>query len=170
VSDSGLWQIATTDGATRMAMRPSGIVGIGTTNPGGAQLQIAGTGANGFTLGVEGNVTQNLNNGGFVKAMITVDPFQLPQDYIQSCWNGTNGASSGNCGFTVVRNSPGDYSVTFGFDVRNRFVSLTMLNSSIGFPVAFANPGSTGVIVTINKDYSLASGDRVDNAFTLVIF
>jgi hypothetical protein len=153
-----------------MAIRPSGIVGIGTTNPSGAQLQIAGTGANGFTLGVEGNVTQNLNNGGFVKAMITVDPFQLPQNYIQKCWNGTNGASSGNCGFTVARNSPGDYLVTFGFDVSDRFVSLTMLSSSIGFPVAIASLGFTTVTVIINKDYSLASGDRVDNAFTLVIF
>ncbi len=33
VTDAGLWQIATTAGATRMAIDPAGLVGIGTTTP-----------------------------------------------------------------------------------------------------------------------------------------
>jgi hypothetical protein len=128
VTDGGLFQIATTAGSTRMVIDPNGNVGVGTAAP-QAKLQIAGTGTNGFTLGVEGNVTQNREKGGFAKAMVYVNG----DGTILRCYNGLTGASTGNCGFAVTHLGIGNHDITTPFQINDRFYSVSV-NS--GFPYA----------------------------------
>ena len=130
-----------------LAATQAGNVGIGSTNP-QARLQIAGTGSNGLTLGVEGNVAQNRNSGGFVKALIYVNGAGT----ILRCYNGVTGAATGNCGFSVTRFTAGGYGINFGFQVNDRFVSVTP---------AYYNPG--GVLYIGSASFSFpASPTTVD--------
>lgn len=72
-----------------------------------------------------GNLAQSEVRNGLPKAMLYVDPFLPAAQYIVRCYNGVSGASTGNCGFTVTRINSGIYDIAFGFQVDNRFVSLT---------------------------------------------
>ena len=87
-----------------------------------------------MTIDTNGNVIQNRDKGGFVKAMVYVNG----DGTLLRCYNGQTGSSSGNCGFTAARNnSPsGQYIVDFGFQISDRFWSAT---SHPGPKGSFAN-------------------------------
>ena len=110
----------------QMMIATGGSVGIGTTTP-GAKLTVIGEGSNGFSLGVSGNVgtggnaVQAREKGGWVKAMLYVGP----SGQILRCYNGITGSSSGDCGFSVTHFANGGYGINFGFQVDDRFVSVT---------------------------------------------
>ncbi len=91
-----------------IAITNSGNVGIGTTTP-LAKLHVAG------------NAVQDRDKGGIIKAMLYVGG----NGALVRCYNGVSGASTGNCGFTVERLTDGLYEVNFGFQVTDRFISLT---------------------------------------------
>jgi hypothetical protein len=157
VTDTGLWQIATTAGSTRMVINPTGNVGIGTATP-AAQLQIAGTGTNGFTLGVEGNVTQNLSSGGFAKAMIVLNA----NGTMARCFNGITGSSTGNCGFTIFHPGPGDYNIDFGFQVFDRFATVT---------ARFQGTLSYGPSANFIQVYTYTlNGSSIDSVLTIIVY
>jgi len=44
---------------------------------------------------------------------------------ITRCYNGTNGSTSSDCGFSVNNFTSGGFGINFGFPVANRFVSAT---------------------------------------------
>lgn len=112
------------DGGNTLINSGGGNVGIGTSSP-TARLTIIGDGLNGYSLGVSGNVgiggnvTQTRDRGGMVKAMIYVNS----NGTIARCYNGTNGSSSGNCGFSVNHINVGSYVIDFGFQVSDRFIN-----------------------------------------------
>jgi hypothetical protein len=146
-----------------MIINDAGNVGIGTLTP-SAKLQIAGTGANGFTLGVEGHVTQNRDKGGFVKALLFVNF----TGGIVSCYNGLTGATSGSCGFTVSRPLTGQYLVDFGFHVSDRFISVTPF-SSFGIAGKINDPFPTAnslYVTTVN----IGSNTPMDSGFFLIVY
>lgn len=157
VTDTGLLQFATTGGSTVMVMAPNLNVGVGTTTP-QAKLQIAGAGTNGYTLGVEGNVTQNLANGGFVKAMLVVNA----NGSIARCFNSTLAGSAASvvpCGFNAVL--AGDaalpvYSIDFGFQVDNRFLAITprvpSTSRNVAANYAIGNPNQISVFIVVTND------------------
>jgi hypothetical protein len=101
----------------------------------------------GFAIAAYGNVYQQRDKGGFVKAMIKVNENAT----IERCYNGLTGSASNGCGFTVVLDSLGSYLVDFGFDVTDRFISVTSIESYTpdhAHPIAIsAGEGANGVIV-----------------------
>lgn len=84
-----------------------------------------------MTILSDGNITQNRTNGGLIKAMLYVNA----DGTINRCYNGVTGLASGNCGFTISGSS-GTYTVNFGFQVRDRFLSV----AAQGIPGAIGNP------------------------------
>jgi hypothetical protein len=100
----------TNNGQPTMTVDTTGNVGVGTTTPRA-------------TLDVAGNAVQDRDKSGMVKAMLYVDG-TLVNPTILRCYNGSTGASTGNCGFTVTRNFDGIYVVNAGFQVSDRFISV----------------------------------------------
>ena len=93
------------------------IVGNGVIN---GTLDVAGN----TTIG--GNVAQNRDKNGLVKAMAFIDA----NGNILRCFNGITGSSNGSCGFTVFVSSGGfGYTIDLGFQADDRFVSVTPLEA-----------------------------------------
>lgn len=108
------------------------IVGNGVIN---GNLNVAGNITNG------GNVVQNRDKNGSVKAMVYVDQFAN----IVRCYNGVTGSTTGDCGISVDYSgvtNPGVYAVDFPFQVYDRFLAVT--------------PG-TGSSVTLSASFRLTS-------------
>ena len=110
---TGDWYIRSAAGNGNVIMQDTGgNVGIGTSNP-NAKLSLIG------------NATQDLSSRGFPKAMVYVNQVGT----ILRCYNGTNGSSSGGCGFSVSHTAEGPYFVNFGFDITNRFYVATPIST-----------------------------------------
>jgi hypothetical protein len=89
---------------------------------------VMGDSANGWAMQASGNATQSRARGGFVKAMVYVDPDGHPDDPIRQCFNSQRPpgqAQSGNCGITYASTGTGHYQINFGFQIGDRFVSAT---------------------------------------------
>ena len=109
----------------------------------------------GTAVHAEGNATQARDKGGWVKAMAYIDPFLPADQYVVRCYNSqVNGpaASTPNCGFTVTRFNPGYYRINFGFNVADRFISLTPQSSGL----------SGGYSSLAAMHVSAATGNTVD--------
>ena len=96
------------------------VYGENTSNSTG--FGVYGKGTTGYAMFAEGNAGQSRDKGGFVKAMVYVNG----NGTILRCYNGQTGSSSGNCGFTVTRTSPGLYFIDFGFQIDDRFYSVSV--------------------------------------------
>lgn len=140
----------------------SGTTGVGTTDLSGTSP--AGTGL----LRVAGDVTQNLANGGLVKAACHID--------------GTGGGASvsrsfnhlpGGSSISVTRLAIGQYIVDFGADVTGRFYTATL-----GGAVAGVNPTNGGLEVTPRTGNANAifvvtydsAGATVDNDYYVAVY
>ena len=154
----------TNNGQPTMTVDTTGNVGIGTTTPRA-------------TLDVAGNAVQDRDKGGMVKAMLYVDG-TLVSPTIVRCYNGVTGASTGNCGFTVILLSNGSYEIGFGFQVSDRFVSIT---ASLGKPplvgLSFLNMGSNfsfnsqdNTVLRVHTFYSANADIRHDAVFMLIVY
>jgi hypothetical protein len=108
-----------------MVKNGSGNVGIGTGTP-AHKLHIAGEGASGYAIGIEGNATQNRDKGGWVKAMAKVNAdFTIDRQF--SAFGGTITAMDDPSTFGTT------YLVTFPFQVNDRYISVQpFLNGSVG--------------------------------------
>lgn len=124
-------------------------------NPANYDMQITDT----------GNLAQSEQRNGLPKAMLYVDPFLPAAQYIVRCYNGVSGASgtgNGSCGgFNVVRTSAGIYTITFPFQVNQRFLSATQ---EFNFIVrAFFTSANTVSVQMFN-------GGNFDSPFFLIIY
>jgi hypothetical protein len=111
------------DGVHGVAHGPaSGVTGINDSTSG---VGVWGQGP-GQAFYANGNVAQNRTNGGWVKAMVYASGFF--GGAIAGCFNSTlSGAAATTppCGFSIFPFGTGDYVVDFGFEVDDRFFSLT---------------------------------------------
>jgi hypothetical protein len=151
-----------------MVISNQGNVGIGTTAP-NAKLFVQGEAANGVGIAATGNASQSRNKGGWIKAMV----FVLANGTIARCYNGLTGASTGNCGFSVTRIFNRIYSVDFGFQVSDRFVSVTTstILDSIPAETIAARIQATSNINQINVlTFYANSGDYVVSDFYLIVY
>ena len=103
-----------------------GVIGVNTATGG---IGIYGSAPNGDGFYTNNNVYQDRSAGGWVKAMALVDG-----NGIALCFNSTligAPATVPPCGFTLHAWGVGDYTIDFGFEVDDRFVSTTGTNNQI---------------------------------------
>lgn len=120
--------------------------------------------AGGRAFYAEGNVAQALSDNGLVKAMIYVNP----NGSINRCYNGLTNSTAGGCGFVVTRNSNGNYTVNFNFQIDNRFVvGNSFDNPANGCPGSvlyiYTTTGSTANVATL-------CSVQDDAPFTLIVY
>ena len=116
-----------------------------------SNFSISGDGRIGGTLVIVGNtifrdnIVQTRDKSGLVKAMIYVSANAA----ILRCYNGNTAASTGNCGFSVTKGTgtiDGHYNIDMGFQVSDRFVSVTpsadggAVNIGVNFRFITSNP------------------------------
>ena len=151
-----------------------GVFGVSTSSAGVAVY--ARNNFGGRAVFAEGNVAQALSGNGLVKAMIYVNG----DGTIVRCYNGIANSSTGNCGFSVVKSnvSDGIYDINFGFQVNNRFLSVTAqqtFTASNGVYIGtgyafFQDPNNNQVEVSTfitNVDFN---GARADNPFMVIVY
>jgi len=145
------------EGVYGISVSGAGVAGRSTSNVGvyGESTGTSGVGlyarnlSGGRAFYAEGNVAQSLSSNGLVKAMLYVQ-----QDgAILRCYNGVTNVSTGNCGFSITRPITGNhivYRINFGFQVNDRFVSVTPhgsfpVNIGVAFFFVAASPNSVDV-------------------------
>ncbi|MBS1786105.1 MAG: hypothetical protein JST85_00180 [Acidobacteria bacterium] len=129
---------------------------------------VYGKGTSGYAMYAEGNAGQSRNKGGLVKAMIYVDPFLPASQYIVRCYNGITNSSTGNCGFSMVRDFIGTYRINFGFQISDRFFSLSLSNAGITGAIFVNATNEIGI-----STYDVSSGDNAqhtDSRFYVLVY
>ena len=109
---------------------------------------------------------QPANANGLVKAMIYVNT----DGTIIRCYNGIANSSTGTCGFSISQ-SFGSYSITFPFQVNNRFVSVTpeaayIVNVGASFFYNTTNQISVRMFATD----STAGTNGTPHPFTIIVY
>jgi hypothetical protein len=102
----------------------SGVTGL-SDNPSGVGVWAQGPG---YALYANGNTGQARSAGGLVKAMALVDGISTPYN-IERCFNSAlsgGAASTPPCGFVLQQIAAGQFNVDFGFEVDDRFFSVTL--------------------------------------------
>jgi hypothetical protein len=160
-----------------------GVEGVNTATGG---IGIHGSAPNGDGFFTENNVQQSRTAGGWVKAMALVD-----QNGVGICFNSTligAPATVSPCGFAFHAWGAGDYTVDFGFEVDDRFVSATgatgvpipstppagfvanvCVNGSGGCPNTIT-PNQVEVVITCSTDGLVCSNNFADDKVYLVIY
>jgi hypothetical protein len=145
----------------------SGSTGIGVTGMslgasgyGVAGYNFAGTGVgvyasgNGWGFYTDSNVHQGVNAGGWVKGMVVADSDSGIGVGITRCFNSTlpaGPATTPPCGFIAYGGNGGPVTIDFGFDVSQRFVSVTMIE-----------PAPTSATACVSADCGLDSNNYVE--------
>jgi hypothetical protein len=123
-----------------------GNVGINTSSPTQARLQVEGGTQNGivaatqsanrYALFANGNAGQVRDKGGMVKAMLYIT-YTSNSATIARCYDGVVLASSNGCSSIVFRNGGFNSSirVAFPYTIGDRFLSLTALNGETLFNI-----------------------------------
>lgn len=168
------------EGVYGISSSGAGVAGRSTSNTGvyGEAASLVGVGvyarnlSGGRAFFAEGNVAQTLSSNGLVKAMLYVQ-----QDgVILRCYNSTTNVSSGNCGFSITRVITGNhfvYRINFGFQVNDRFVSVTPRGSfpvNIGATFFFVNGSPNAVDVdTFIPDVTYVDSST-DANFMIIVY
>jgi hypothetical protein len=103
----------------------SGVGVIGENNSTGIGVTGKSLGGQGLAFSAAGNVQQDRTSGGWIKALLFVNAAQAPYT-IQRCFNSSlNGtaATTPPCGFNLIEQGPGVFTINFGFEVDDRFVN-----------------------------------------------
>ncbi len=103
-----------------------------------------------YGFATDGNVQQARTAGGWVKAMVVIQGIKAPYT-IPNCFNSTLGGAAATtppCGFTLAEVQPGEFTVGFGFEVDDRFVSATLeCCFSYGVAPVYVSPSGTDLTV-----------------------
>ena len=121
----------------------------------------------GFAMVADGHAKQTLDKGGWVKAMAYVSG---SDSSIQRCYNSQKiPHATGDCGMSVTFTG-GTYFVDFGFNVADRFVIATAVQTEILFhPTAGLVPGGPNSWGVDILDYNV-EGTRSMSDFMIVVF
>jgi len=144
----------------------SGVAAFGVAGRAQNGVAVLGDSATGWAFQANGNATQNRSGGGFTKAMALIDP--KAGDPIRQCYNSqlpSSQATNGDCGLTFLSPAPGVYTIGFGFQVDDRFVSV------IGVGVGVSLDRSAYGPITTNQ-WNVVQEDAVDfgNPFFIIVY
>jgi hypothetical protein len=106
-------------------------------------VAVVGDSSSGWAMQALGNATQSRAKGGFLKAMAYADFNQSPA--IRRCFNSQlskSEATTNPCGMVVSKSGVGRYTIEFGFQVSDRFISATPADAQ-GTSIVAVSPGST---------------------------
>ncbi|MCX6624905.1 MAG: hypothetical protein NTY38_28365, partial [Acidobacteria bacterium] len=151
----------------------TGVFGESTSTAAGTAA-VYGKNLAGFAFAAEGNVTQNRDKGGWVKAMLFVEA----TGEITRAYNGLTGQSfqgppSANaCGFKVTKEIRAHYTtyvVDLGFRVDDRFASVTPGYSS-SVPTTCSVSYSVNEISVVPFLQAKDGGDSADANFTIIVY
>ncbi len=143
-------------------------VGVYGENSASNGYGVYGHAPNGYGMATDSNATQARSMGGWVKAMVYVDPFN---GGIQRCFNSQlpgSQATTVPCGMTYTYLAAGEYLIDFGFQVDDRFlqVSTTYNNTEISSCAADSCSGLSATQVYVIA----AGGFNGDAPFFLTVF
>jgi hypothetical protein len=128
-----------------------------------------------LTIDQNGNASQARTAGGWVKAMVYVNAAQAPYTIIR-CYNSTLAgavATTPPCGFNLTEVNVGEFDVTFGFEIDDRFWSATssiknvLSTGSVAVILNADNMGSSQDIYVFVQDIS---GNPSNAYFNLIVY
>jgi hypothetical protein len=138
-------------------------------------VAVVGDSSSGWAMQALGHATQSRTKGGFVKAMAFVDPEGHPSDPIQQCFNSQRSATlatSGNCGIAFTQLATGRYRLDFGFQVSDRFASVS--GGLFIDHITSVDSAADGAPVTNNQFlvdiYSVNTDSRESGNFYIVVY
>ena len=160
---------STADGVNGItnAANVSGVAGINNTSGAG----VYGLSNGGFGFVTPNNVSQDRSAGGWVKAMVFVDPFTQNGTAITRCYNSqASGAtvSTPPCGFGITHRSQGTDIVDFGYQINDRFISVSsagVTTTCVSDPHTCNLSISQILVATLN-----IVGSGVDTPFWIIVF
>jgi hypothetical protein len=124
-----------------------GVAGRSTSGTG-----VLGDSSGGWAMQASGNATQARAKSGFVKAMALVSPGTA--DPIRQCFNSQlppSQATTNDCGITYSSSVVGLYHLDFGFQVNDRFASLTSQADRVFLSAEpTGNPSNTFEVISYN--------------------
>lgn len=136
---------------------------------------VYGDNTNGYAMYANGHAAQTMTSGGWVKAMVYVDPGLPTGQQIVKCFNSQlSGAASTTppCGITAFGALLGLWYVDFGFNVDNRFALATLSWDGVlaGHPhtVEVGYVGTQIHVSIYESDNSITIGTNAP--FTLIVF
>jgi len=164
------------DGVTHSAAG-SGVAGLNDA-PGGTGVYGVSTN-NGFGFVTPSNVQQGRSMGGWVKAMIFVDPFTANGTAITRCYNSQGSGDTiwdPPCGFNIIHELQGQDLIDFGFEVDDRYLSTTAFGGTGAttcvldphnqcLAAGFFPPSNSQAIIT-----TVGGLSAVDVAFWIIVF
>jgi hypothetical protein len=131
---------------------------------------VYGHAPSGYGLATDSHATQARTKGGWVKAMVYINPLA---GGIQRCFNSQLPGSQATltpCGITFTRSFEGQYLVDFGFEVDDRFPQISGPISGNIYTACLADLcGVTSSQVFVEVWNTIESAD-VDEPFSLTIF
>lgn len=110
-----------------------------------------------------GHLTQPRDKSGLVKAMVFIGA----DGTILRCYNGITGTTAGNCGFSVSADGSGNYAVGFGFNVNDRFATVTAGRSGGTAAVASMTYGTSVINVST---FVVQDGGVAPAVFTIIVY
>jgi hypothetical protein len=135
-------------------------VGVGAYTNSSNAAALDATNYTGFAMFADGNVGQTRSNGGWVKAMARVSGTTITRCY-NSQVSDPSTATTVPCGFSSSGSS-GTYTVDFGFQVNDRFVTIT------------PEWGGSGIAAAVVDSFPTANQVKVrlsaDSAFYIIIY
>jgi hypothetical protein len=160
------------NGNDQAIIAPGGAVGIGTSNP-NAQLDVRGSAGNsGFGVAADSSAWQARGASGWVKAMAYVDPFAQGGIAVTRCYNTQMIGSAVNtppCGMLINHVGQGDNVIDFGFQVDDRFVTLTpsviTTDSFCDDHICGSLSANQVAVATLDN-----TGNPIDAAFVIMVF
>lgn len=147
----------------------TGVFGV-STSPTGFGMY-ARNNFGGRAIFAEGNVAQGLTSNGLVKAMIVIGKIPGNNAGIIRCYNGITNSSTGNCGgFIVTEPLFGVYRIDYGFDISNRFFSVSCKYGNGGVGTGSNNGANYRLFGTNSLEVFTFIADDADDTFRLEEF